>query len=353
MYLFIVLLAILILLSMLGNLLVIFSAAFNKKLRKYTHFLIMNLAASDLLISSFSLSLRLLRLMASHQILYFYYLSSELFCRYTMCLTISLFGVSNFNLLLLTIDRYFAVNHALYYKLVFKRHHMYLLILTSWSTAFAIGMLPIMVKNIRRVDSKTHNDLICTYASVTNQNYTTFVILFTFFVPLFVMIALYMKIVKKVRNTHMAYEFSNSRHPHIRTSLTPAVLKRRERRMSMGILTLLGAHTILLAPISVLDLIQIFGHISIPSLVVEIFLLLTYTNPVVNAPIYAAASKDYYQTFIQLLCCFGFWKRVPRSCNKFTTARERKQPNSAQRIRIHRERSTWYITTTNNRARCR
>ena len=345
-YLFIVLLSILIFLSILGNLLVISSAIFNKNLRKNTHFLILNLAVSDLLISSFSLTLRLLRLISSERLLFFPHLSSEVFCRYTICLTMSLFAATNFNLLLMTIDRYFAINHALYYKLVVKRRHIYLLISASWVIALTVGMLPAIAKGVRSEESAAEKDSTCTYASVTNQSYTIFIIVFTFFLPLFIMITLYMKIVKKVRNAHLAYEVSDSRQQYIRTSLTPAVIKRRERRLSMGILTLLGAHTVLMAPISILDLVQVFGRVSIPPLVVEVLLLLTYTNPVVNAPIYAAASKDYYQTFTDLLCCFGHWKRVYGRCMISRPARRNRPPSSGQHVRIHRERNTWYINAT-------
>ena len=344
-YVFIILLSILVLLSVLGNCLVIFSAVFNKKLRKYTHILIMNLAFSDLLISSFSLTLRLLRLIAAKLMLHLSHLSSESFCRHTICLTISLFGATNFNLLLLTIDRYFAINHALHYRLVLKWYHKYILISTSWALAFTTGMLPIMVKEIRNAESNRTKDLICTYASVINQNYTTFVTIFTFFVPLMIMIVLYMKIIKKVRNMHLAYDFSNARRRHIRTTLTPAVIRRRERRMSMGILSLLGAHTILLAPISILDLIQVFGRVSLSPLVVEILLLLTYTNPVVNAPVYAAASRDYYQTFTNLLCCFGYWKRASRCCIKSMSTRRNQPFDHSQHVRIQRKKNVWYIYT--------
>ena len=344
-YIFIVLLSILVLLSVLGNCLVIFSAVFNKKLRKYTHVLIMNLALSDLLISAFSLMLRLLRLIAAKLMLHLSHLSSGSFCKYTICLTISLFGATNFNLLLLTIDRYFAVNHALYYRLLLKRYHKYIFIFTSWALAFTVGMLPIMVKDIRKDELNRTKDLTCTFASVIDQNYTAFVTMFTFFLPLLIMTVLYMKIVRKVKNMHLAYDFSNTRRHHIRTSLAPAVIRRRERRMSMGILSLLGAHTILLAPISILDLIQVFGRVSLPPLVVEILLLLTYTNPVINAPIYAAASRDYYQTFKDLLCCFGYWKRASRCCCKSVPAKRSQPLEHGRHIRIHRKKNIWYIHT--------
>lgn len=343
---FIVFLAVLILLSILGNILVIFSAIFNKKLRKYTHFLIMNLALSDLLISSFSLTLRLLRLIASKDMSLFPHLSSEVFCRYTTCLTISLFASSNFNLLLLTADRFFAINHALYYKLFFKRRHMCLLIAISWVLAFATGMTPAMIKDIQTSDSDSKNDLACTYASVIDQNYTVFVIIFTFFAPLSVMIVFYASIIKKVRSTHSSYEESSQRHPQMRTSLTPAAIKRRERRISMGILCLLGAHTVLLAPISILDLVQVFGRIKTPSLAIEICLLLTYTNPVVNAPVYAAASKDYYKTFTELLCCFGRLRALSRCRAENQATHRNPRYRWSPRVRVKRSRNIWYITTT-------
>ena len=307
----------------------------------------MNLALTDLLISSFSLTLRLLRLTASKELLQFPHTSSEVFCKYTTCLTISLFAATNFNFLLLTVDRYFAINHALYYKLFFKRYHMFFLIATSWTVALGVGLMPILIKDIRKADSVGSNDLACTYASVIDQNYTVFIIIFTFFAPLLVMVALYISIIKKVRNTHLSYEVSDRRHNRhrIRTSLTPGVIKKRERRISMGILCLLGAHTVLLAPISVLDLVQVFGRIKPPSLAIEICLFLTYTNPVVNAPIYAAASKEYYKTFTDLLCCFGHWKRASSSCVKVKPSRENPRPKWTHQIRVHRKKDIWYITT--------
>ncbi|XP_065052759.1 trace amine-associated receptor 6-like [Rhopilema esculentum] len=316
-----ILLIILIVLSLTGNLLVILSAVANKKLRKYTHILILNLATSDFLISSFSLTLRLVRLSDTYGLINVPKISTSAFCKYTTCVTITLFASSNFNLLLLTFDRYCAINHALAYKLFFKRYHMFFLIATALILAVVVGAVPAFVEEVLREKSFSNRDSACLFSSVIDPGYNVFITIFTFFAPLIVKIALYISIARKVHSSHTAYDVSRKRNKRIRSSLTRDVIKRRERHMAMGILFLLGAHTALLAPIAILDFVRIFGGIKAPSYAIEICLLLTYTNPVVNAPTYAAASKDYYQTFRNLVCCFGN-QSVFEICTKNRTTNE-------------------------------
>ena len=336
------LLSILIVLSVIGNSLVVVSALCNRKLRKYTHILILNLAVSDLLISMFSLTFRLLRLMTSLKLINVPLIKTDLFCKYTTCATMTLFAVANFNLLLLTFDRFCAVNFVLAYKFNFKRSYMALLLASSWTLATMVGVIPILVTAVQQTANANDKDYVCTYGSVVNEGYAVFIIVFTFFAPLFIMIAMYVSIIKKVSESYNRDSLRRQSDAHLRTSLKPNIIRRRERRLSLGVLVLLCIHTICAAPISLLDLVQIFGKITAPPLAIEICLLLTYTNPVINAPTYAGASREYYETFVSMLCCCVSARKCC-SCRK-RYRRRRKECHPVQCMRINRgNNDIWHM----------
>ncbi len=333
-YFSITLLVLLFILSLIGNILVIVSALFNKRLRNYTHALIINVAVSDLLISIFSLPLRILRLSISKNLFNAPLIETHTFCKFTTCATIIPFAASNFFLLLLTVDRYFAVKHVFYYKVSFRKKHMVILIVSAWILAVTVGVIPMFVYSVQSGES---NDSGCTYASVFHPGYTIFINVFTYFAPSLLMLILYVLIIRKVRDSLVI-----KGRDRIRTSLTEKMIRRRERRMTMGILFVLATHTACMAPICILDLVQIIGKINAPVVAIEICLFLTYANQVANAPIYAAANRQYYSTFKSVICCFGRANAVCKACAAFSS--RRKTLDLAVHARLSNSSgNAWYI----------
>ena len=323
--------------SIIGNVLVILSAIFNRKLRNYTDALIINLAISDLLITTLSLPLRILRL---SNLLPETTVSSYRFCKFTTCLTITLFAASNYNLLLLTLDRYCAIRHALFYKFNFRRRYMVCLITTAWLLACAVGVIPVFVKDFQA--EKSTSDQACTYASVISSGYTIFTDVFTYFAPSAIMFAQYALIIRKVHKSFARNSAMAKSTQRIRSSLTPQAIRRKERRLAMGVLFLLGAHTICMAPICLLDFAQLIGKMSAPLPAIEVCLFLTYLNPALNAPTYAAASREYYSTFTSLLCCFGKAQRVCKECVKLRSGRT--DFSNSKHIKVYKAgKDIWFI----------
>eukprot|EP00794_Sanderia_malayensis_P002971 gene2971-3424_t len=335
-------LVILMILSIIGQTLVILSAIINKKLRNYTHALIINLAVADLLISIFSLPLRILRLLINHNLVNETVATTQVFCKVTTCTTIVLFASSNYFLLLMTFDRYFAVKHPFYYKLNFRKGRMIGLIVTAWLVAATVATLPLYVNDVQRSGS----DEGCTYASVMQPGYTIFIEVVTYFAPSFVMFALYAIIIRKVRKTLSGT--SKYANRTLRSNQTEKFIRKKERKMSMGILFLLVAHTVCNAPICILDLVQIITNVNVPAVALEVCLLLSYANQVVNAPTYAAANREYYNTFKELIYgCFAKVKSGCKACLKspFLRLPETKSFDLiAQSTRINRTHdNAWYI----------
>ena len=302
------LLSLLIFFSLAGNLLIIISAIVNKKLRSATHILILNLAISDLLISTFSLPLRTIRLASTASLMTPSSARSTLFCRLTTALSITLFASSNFNLFLLTLDRYIGIKFPLQYKVRPKSVKLAVCITISWVLALITGIFPLLVPYFLQ---QTKGDFACTFGSTLTKSYHSFVTVLILFAPFFIMVVLYISI---LRTVHQSWNFSTTdddtemkqEKPGCRRcSIAPEVFKGKEIKLTKVICAILAIHCVCLVPISVIDLLYTFHAVHPHKLVTKICLGLSYFHQVINPPIYATACKEYKLTFLKILSCFG------------------------------------------------
>ncbi|XP_072559191.1 trace amine-associated receptor 4-like [Paramormyrops kingsleyae] len=183
-----VLLGATILLTVLGNLLVIVTISHSKQLHTPTNYLILSLAVSDFLLGAVVMPPSLIRSLETC-----WYLG-DWFCKIHTSVETSLTAASIFMLYLISVERYVAVSRPLLYHTLITTHVAKCMILICWvlSTLIGFGM---------ELNSLTIQDVYLTQlncegrcAVLLDKLSSILSSLFVFFIPGLFMLGLYLKI---------------------------------------------------------------------------------------------------------------------------------------------------------------
>lgn len=130
---------IVILLSLLGNALVVSVILRFKRLKNATNYILLSLAIADLTVSI------LVMLPAMIQDVLQKWVFSHLFCKFYNAFDITCCTASILHLLLVAIDRYIAIFKPLTYRDVVRKWHIFTTVLFVWSLSFLMSFLPIFM----------------------------------------------------------------------------------------------------------------------------------------------------------------------------------------------------------------
>jgi len=324
--------------AVLGNFLVILAILWNRKLRTVCNFLFLNLAVADMLQGAIAMPLRLADQLNQTD-------NSPLVpCLVVIPLTVFLFGASNFNLTLISLDRYIALRRPFIYPILAEPRRAAFIVGMSWVLMSIIAFLPLM--GWGAAESADVAD-ICLYSTTLSRGY-----LFMLFsiVNLAVIIILGFTnyfILKTARNqirrikviegpatgstvnlpssvpmeTESAMIVSNlpsttdgdivNRDP----KRMPAKTRRsKERRATKIVLIIVGIFVFLTTPITVIDIISLLGcPTCTPLTLVKITVFMAYANACVNVFIYAGFNTEMRNTWVSIFrsakraifTCFG------------------------------------------------
>uniref|UniRef100_A0A8C4X399 G-protein coupled receptors family 1 profile domain-containing protein n=1 Tax=Erpetoichthys calabaricus TaxID=27687 RepID=A0A8C4X399_ERPCA len=138
-----------ILLTIIGNLLVIISISHFKQLHTPTNYLILSLAITDLLMGGFIMPQKMSQIIDTC----WYY--GDFFCKFYLGTVIMLCTASIIHLSVISLDRYYAVCHPLSYKVVVTVSVTVYFILISWIlsalTGYTIIFLELNMKGIEYI----------------------------------------------------------------------------------------------------------------------------------------------------------------------------------------------------------
>ncbi|KAL3317113.1 5-hydroxytryptamine receptor 7 [Cichlidogyrus casuarinus] len=169
-----------------GNSLVILSVALVKKLQTPSNFLIVSLAVSDFLVSLLVMPYAIYYVLMSGR-----WKLGEVLCDLFTCFDVLLCTSSILNLCAISIDRYLAIIKPLQYASKRTPKRMFLMIFLVWILSALISIPPIFgFKNpFKDNECLVSKDLI----------YQIYATVMAFYVPLIVMIVLYIRILKLAR----------------------------------------------------------------------------------------------------------------------------------------------------------
>ncbi|KAL7981718.1 hypothetical protein Chor_001533 [Crotalus horridus] len=189
-----VFLAIFILLAIVGNILVILSVACNRQLRTVTNYFIINLAIADLLLSTtvlpFSATLEVLDL----------WVFGRIFCDIWAAVDVLCCTASIMSLCIISVDRYIGVKYSLKYPTIMTEKKAVVILGVVWLSSMVISIGPLLGWK----EQPPESDQLCTITE--EPGYAIFSSLFSFYLPLLVILVMYFNIYVVARRTTKSLE---------------------------------------------------------------------------------------------------------------------------------------------------
>ncbi|KAG5884849.1 hypothetical protein JTB14_036086 [Gonioctena quinquepunctata] len=203
-----ILLSIVIAIVIIGNTLVILAVITTRRLRTVTNCFVMSLAVADWLVGVFVMPPNVAYTLMGRWGL------GWVFCDVLLSLDVLLCTASILSLCAISVDRYLAVTQPLRYSRNRRSKRLALsMILVVWVSSALISCPPIF----GWYDSGRHTDGICTYNS--NLGYVIFSAMGSFFIPMIVMLYVYVKISCVVAQRHDQLAHIDTAHPRKGTKL--------------------------------------------------------------------------------------------------------------------------------------
>ncbi|XP_040893066.1 alpha-1D adrenergic receptor [Toxotes jaculatrix] len=316
-------LSVFILVAIVGNILVILSVVCNKHLQTVTNYFIVNLAMADLLLGiivlPFSASLEVLGC----------WVFGRVFCNIWAAVDVLCCTASILSLCIISIDRYIGVKYCLKYPSIMTERRAVAILVLVWVSSTVISVGPLLGwKEPPPVD-----DSIC---RITEEpGYALFSSLFSFYLPLMVILIMYFRVyvvarrttksleagVKRERNKSMevvlrihcrsvledarpASSKSNKNHP-FRSSLSVRLMKfSREKKAAKTLAIVVGMFILCWLPFFFfLPLGSFFPALKPSDTVFKVVFWLGYFNSCINPMIYPCSSKEFQRAFTRLLRC--------------------------------------------------
>ncbi|KAM7394282.1 hypothetical protein PAMP_021095 [Pampus punctatissimus] len=316
-------LSVFILVAIIGNILVILSVVCNKHLQTVTNFFIVNLAMADLLLSiivlPFSASLEVMGC----------WVFGRVFCNIWAAVDVLCCTASILSLCIISIDRYIGVKYCLKYPSIMTERKAVAILILVWVSSTVISVGPLLGwKEPPPVDES-----IC---RITEEpGYALFSSLFSFYLPLMVILIMYFRVyvvarrttksleagVKRERNKSMEVVLrihcrsvledarpssskSNKNHP-FRSSLSVRLLKfSREKKAAKTLAIVVGMFILCWLPFFfLLPMGSFFPSLKPSETVFKVVFWLGYFNSCINPMIYPCSSKEFQRAFTRILRC--------------------------------------------------
>lgn len=187
-------LAMFILVAIVGNILVILSVLCNKHLQTVTNFFIVNLAIADLL-----LSIIVLPFSASLEV-FGCWVFGRVFCNIWAAVDVLCCTASILSLCIISIDRYIGVKHCLKYPTIMTERKAGVILVVVWVSSMVISIGPLLGWK----EPPPSDESIC---SITEEpGYALFSSLFSFYLPLMVILVMYTRVYIVARRTTKSLE---------------------------------------------------------------------------------------------------------------------------------------------------
>ena len=296
--------------AVFGNVLVITAVIWDHTLRSYTsNYFLANLAVADLFQGAVAIPLRILEVMALE-------FDPNVFCRAAIPTSILFGGSSNLAILVISIDRFLAVQYPYIYVRYANLKSILGAIACSWSVAFVLSITAASQLVWLSPDSPSRN---CRFPTYLNQDYIMGMYVVVHAIPIGTVVLLYGFILRAslrhLRKIH-AQELAVASCRHTNRDLsnleeeTSSGANRRKKRQGDSIKhrkaaktvsIIVGIFIVLVVPIIAIDLAEMLGAPSAPEALTRICVFMIYANNCVNVLVYAGFNQDFRRAFKKII----------------------------------------------------
>ncbi|XP_061685772.1 alpha-1A adrenergic receptor [Syngnathoides biaculeatus] len=316
-------LALFTLVAVVGNILVILSVVCNSHLQTVTNYFIANLAMADLL-----LSIVVLPFSASLEV-FGCWVFGRAFCNIWAAVDVLCCTASILSLCIISVDRYIGVKHCLKYPSIMTERRAGVVLVLVWVSSTVISVGPLLGwKEPPPLDER-----IC---RITEEpGYALFSSLFSFYLPLLIILVMYFRVYVVARRTTRSLEAgvkrerdksaevvlrihyrsvpeearavsskSHKQHP-LRSSLSVRLMKfSREKKAAKTLAIVVGMFILCWLPFFFfLPMGSFFPAMKPSETVFKVVFWLGYFNSCINPMIYPCSSKEFQRAFTRLLRC--------------------------------------------------
>uniref|UniRef100_A0A3B3YEL2 G-protein coupled receptors family 1 profile domain-containing protein n=1 Tax=Poecilia mexicana TaxID=48701 RepID=A0A3B3YEL2_9TELE len=277
------------LLAVAGNTLVCWSVCLNSNLQNITNFFVVSLAVADIAVGLLAIPFAITISVG--------FCADFYGCLFIACFLLVLTQSSIFSLLAIAVDRYIAIKNPLRYNSLVTGLRAKCIIALCWTLSAVIGMTPLIGWNTVFLWILTLNLFClcltqCLFESVVPLDYMTYFNFFGFVLtPLLVMLVIYIKI------------FLVARRQLRRMSITKDV------HAAKSLAIIVGLFAICWLPVHIINCLNhLCKDCERPTIwVMNIAIILSHANSVVNPFIYAYRIREFRQTFWKI-----FYKYILR-----------------------------------------
>ncbi len=279
----------------IGNLLVCIIIVRAKFLHNLTNYLILSLAVADM-IASLLLIFNVFLYEAALISIPDNRIGAEIYCRlyaslmfFWICVTTSVF-----NLVIVTLERFFAIVYPLRYPVYFTKGRARIIVALTWIVSILQELFALWINSY---NPKTHScDYMYPHEAVEIFN-GVFIFFISYFLPLLIMIWSYYLIMRNLKRSAGAMMREQSGE-------NAYSLLRARKRVIHVLLTVVCAFVILWSPNHIVYLLQNFGIylVDIESAWYKLTRVMALANSVINPFIYAFKYKQFRKGFRVVIC---------------------------------------------------
>ncbi|XP_036406085.1 trace amine-associated receptor 13c-like [Megalops cyprinoides] len=298
--------------TILGNLVVIISIAHFKQLHTPTNVLVMSLALADLLLGVTVMPFSMVR--SVEGCWYF----GDTFCLLHSSFDMFLTSVSIFHLIFIAIDRYQAVCNPLRYTTAITIPIAWVMSALSWGVAavYSYGLL-YSKANIKGLEEYIAS-IYCLGSCVLlfNALWGALDTLIAFLLPCSVMVGLYAKIFLVARE-HVRKIGDMSHKKHLNEENRSRLSQSSERKAAKTLGIVVGVFILCWMPFFINSLVDPYTNFSTPAIVFDVLVWLGYFNSTLN-PIIYALFYPWFQKTLSLIVTLKIFNPHSSNINLFS-----------------------------------
>ncbi|XP_051960557.1 5-hydroxytryptamine receptor 4-like [Xyrauchen texanus] len=303
-------LVVVIIMTALGNLLVMVALCKDRQLRKKkTNYFIVSLAFADLLVALVVMPLAAIELTTGQ------WSYGDTFCLVRTSLDVLLTTASILHLCCIALDRYYAICcQPLVYSNKMTPVRVSLMLIGCWVIPFFISFLPIMqswnkigIEKIveHRKFNLSSNTTSCVF--IVNRPYALVCSAVAFYMPLVLMVLAYQRIyitamghARRIGSLHRAGSAPSTYPNHDQQGSSRI---KNETKAAKTLAIIMGCFCLCWAPFFITNVVDPFIHYTVPMQMWTAWLWLGYINSGLNPFLYAFLNRAFRRAFLMILCC--------------------------------------------------